>query len=159
MMFETKETMVDHIDDKHDDPSHVISELIHQIRFGLGVDRMGTWSDKLEGIRLLDLHILKLAAKNPNIILGEIRDALDIPHSTLTCAINRLEDHNLLNREISPRDRRSFGLKLTEKGWEIREEHERVDGMIGSIVLDALDGDKEKETLIRLLDKIYKKLR
>ena len=145
-------------EDNHENFLEVISDLINLVRFGLRVDRMGTWSEKLEGIRLLDLHILKLAAENPEILLGEIRAELIIPNSTLTSAIDRLERKNLLERVISQRDRRSYELQLTKEGRLIREEHRRVDLLIGSLVLEAMDNEKEIELLIKLLEKILEEI-
>jgi len=136
----------------------VVTELIHQIRFNLRVDRLESWSDALEGLSLLDLHILKLTAEKPDIILKDIRETLDIPHSTLTSAINRLEQQDLLKRVINQRDLRSFGLELTQKGCAIREEHDRMDHLIGKMVLETLADETERETLIQLLSKINQRL-
>lgn len=138
--------------------NQVVTELIHQIRFGLRIDRLGTWSKALDGIRLLDLHILKLAAEQPDIILKEIRQSLAIPHSTLTSAIDRLEKRGLLQRTICQRDRRSYGLDLSQEGWQIRAEHDRIDQKIAEMVLDSLSDDQERETLIQLLAKINERL-
>ena len=136
----------------------VISELINLVRFGLRVDRMGTWSKKLEGIRLVDLQILNLADVNLAILLGEIRDQLIISHSTLTSAIDRLERKNLIHRVISQRDQRSYEIQLTKEGLQIREEQFRVDMLIGSFVIEALDTDQEIEMLKKLLLKILEKI-
>jgi len=141
-----------------DDQNLAVTELIHQVRFGLRVDRLGTWSEELEGIQLLDLHILKLVAEHPEIILKEIRIELGIPHSTLTSAINRLEKRGLLQRIINKRDLRSYGLELTDHGWHIRREHNRVDRLVAATVLEALSDDHEREMLVLLLSKINKKL-
>jgi len=144
--------------ENQDECLEVISELINLVRFGLRVDRMGTWSKRLEGIRLVDLHILKLADDNPAILLGEIRDQLLIPHSTLTSAIDRLERKNLIHRVISQRDRRSYELQLTDAGMQIREEQFRVDMLICSFVIDALDTEQEIDMLKKLLIKILGKI-
>ena len=143
--------------ENHEDFLVVVSELINLVRFSLRVDRMGTWSEKLEGIRLVDLHILKIADENPKILLGEIRNQLIIPHSTLTSAIDRLEKKNLIYRVISQKDKRSFELKLTNEGLFIREENKRVDMLIGSMVLEALDTEKEIISLIKILEIILEK--
>ena len=135
-----------------------VTELIQQVRFRLRVDRLGSWSKELEGIQLLDLHILKLVDQNPEIILKEIRQELNIPHSTLTSAINRLEKRGLIERVISQRDLRSFGLILTKNGYNIRKEHDRIDKLIATMVLEALDSEDERQVLTRLLEKINQAL-
>jgi len=135
-----------------------VTELIHQVRFGLRVDRLGSWSKNLEGIQLLDLHILKLVEQSPEIILKEIRQELNMPHSTLTSAINRLGERGLIERVISQRDLRSFGLILTQNGRNIRKEHDRVDRLIATKVLEALDTEEERGMLSSLLEKVNKVL-
>ena len=88
--------------------ARVVSDLVHLVLFALRIDRLGTWSKRLEGITPLELHILKLVAERPDTILIEIRKLLGIPHSTLTSAIDRLERRSLLRRAVSHR-RRSGG--------------------------------------------------
>jgi DNA-binding MarR family transcriptional regulator len=88
----------------------------------------------------------------------DIRKALDIPHSTLTSAINRLEKRGFLKRVITQQDRRSYSLRLTKKGEQVQTEHHRVDIMLADKLLEALDTNKERVQLIRLLAKISNKL-
>lgn len=116
-------------------------------------DRLETWSEKLKGISKMELHILLLVQGRPDIVLGEIRDRLDVPNSTLTGVIDRMEKQGLARRTISTRDRRSYGLELTEKGKEVRREHDRILLMLASNMLAALDGE-ERTTFIRLLSKV-----
>lgn len=137
-----------------DDTVDIICDLLHQMTWNIRLDQLGTWTRKLKGMIQLDLHILKLIAERPDIILKEICDELDIPNSTLTSAINRLEKRGLLKRTISQRDRRSYGLEMTQKGWEIHEQHESVDRWIAQKVRDALGNEEEVQTFISLLEKV-----
>jgi DNA-binding MarR family transcriptional regulator len=116
-------------------------------------DRLETWSGKLEGVSKMELHILLLVQSRPDIVLGEIREKLGVPNSTLTGVIDRMEKHGMVERIISRRDRRSYGLMLTEKGKDIRKEHDRILIMLASKMLAVLDGD-ERKTFIRLLSKV-----
>jgi DNA-binding MarR family transcriptional regulator len=127
---------------------------LHRLLWVVRLDRLGTWSKLLRGMVQLDMHILKLIAERPAIILKEICDELNIPNSTLTSAINRLEKKGLLKRVISPRDRRSFGLELTPRGWEFKQEHDQVDRLITVKVLEALEDSAEAQTFIALLVKV-----
>lgn len=120
-------------------------------------DRIETWSKKLEGTTKMELHVLLLVQTQPDIVLGEIRERLGVPNSTLTGVIDRMEKRGLVERTISARDRRSYGLKLTDKGKEIRREHDRVLLMISSKILATLDED-EKMTFIKLLTKVADKM-
>jgi DNA-binding MarR family transcriptional regulator len=116
-------------------------------------DRLEAWSDKLKGISKMELHILLLVQARPDIVLGEIRDRLDVPNSTLTGVIDRMEKQGLVRRTISARDRRSYGLELTEKGKGVRREHDRVLRTIATSMLSTLD-DEERKTFTVLLSKV-----
>lgn len=116
-------------------------------------DRLETWSDKLEGVSKMELHILLLVQNRPEIILGEIKNKLDVPNSTLTGVIDRMEKQGLIERTISRRDRRSYGLEITEKGRAIRREHDRILLMITTKMLAALN-EEERKTFIKLLSKV-----
>ena len=93
-------------------------------------------------------------SKNPDVILGEIISSLDIPKSTLTSAIDRLEKRKYINRIISKRDRRSYGLELTEEGQLAQKEHIDLEYMAYGRILNALDTEEEKQELFKLLKKI-----
>jgi len=117
-------------------------------------DRLYLWSDKLAGIEEIELHVLIIIERNPEAILKEVREVLGIPNSTLTHTIDRMERNGLIKRVISPRDRRSYGLKLTKKGWGVRQEQDRILKMVITMALDFLDSDDERATLARLIGKI-----
>jgi DNA-binding MarR family transcriptional regulator len=116
-------------------------------------DRLETWSEKLEGVSKMEMHILLLVQGRPGIVLGEIREKLGVPNSTLTGVIDRMEKQGLVRRAISGRDRRSYGLEILEKGREVRKEHDRILLMLATKMLVALDG-KERTMFIRLLSKV-----
>ncbi len=116
-------------------------------------DRLETWSEKLEGVSKMELHILLLVQYRPDIVLGEIREKLGIPNSTLTGVIDRMEKQGLVRRIISLRDRRSYGLEIAEKGREVRKEHDRILLMLATKMLATLDKE-ERKTFIRLLSKV-----
>lgn len=128
--------------------------VLHRILFALRYDRLEQLSEKLAGIQPVELHILQLVSRQPDLILREIREALGMPNSTLTSIINRMEERELLERQISIRDRRSYRLALTDEGRVVQAEHDRIDRLVAQRMLDALDTDRERDELIRLLDKI-----
>jgi DNA-binding MarR family transcriptional regulator len=128
------------------------------VLIGLRTDRMESWSEKLHGLTRSDLNILIEVENNPDISLKEIRDKLDIPNSTLTYFVDRLETMGLVQRVICSRDRRSFNLKLTTKGRGIREEHDRVLGLMAARILECLDSDEERRAVVDLLLKIAERI-
>lgn len=102
----------------------------------------------------LEVGILNLLDWDPGLSLKQYAQLLHAPNSTVTSAVNRLENREVLRREIHPDDRRSFRLVLTDLGKELAryraEEKERLFGDL----YDAL-GDKEnREALLLLLEKV-----
>lgn len=108
------------------------------------------------GITSNELSVLKVASKYPDAALKEISQYLDVPGSTLTSIVDRLEKRNLVKRVISLKNRRSYSLELTKKGIKISELHEAAENQLWKKVLGALDEDSERDILINLLDKISK---
>lgn len=129
-----------------------------KVLWAMKVDRPSTWSPAFEGLTPLDLHILAFIEARPDAILKEIRDYLCVPNSTLTGMIDRLEKKGLIERTISGRDRRSFGLKLTEGGADLRKEQHLVRLQSASKMLEALDSDEERLAFVELLNKIGDRL-
>jgi DNA-binding MarR family transcriptional regulator len=68
--------------------------------------------------------------------------------------IDRLEKRNLLTRVISKRDRRSFGLLLTDEGKRLYLEHQKAEQMMWTKILSALENDEETELFLNLIKKI-----
>jgi DNA-binding MarR family transcriptional regulator len=125
----------------------------------LQVDRPSAWSKSFEGLSPVDLHVLAIVEAKPDVILKEIKDYLDVPNSTLTGIVDRLENKGLVERMISSRDRRSFGLKLTGKGRALRDEQRMVRRNAAEKMLGALDSDAEREAFVAMMVKIGDRLR
>ncbi len=126
---------------------------LHRFFKGLKLMNLGEWSDLLAEFGMLDIGVIHHVGAHPEIMLGEVRKILGIPHSTLTSVVNRLEKKKALRRVISPRDRRSYGLVLTKYGRRIEKEHMRLDRLLADKVLKGLDGEEERRTFVELLAK------
>lgn len=109
------------------------------------------WKDKLEGASTVEMSILGIIERKPDVILKEIVERLGIPGSTLTSAVDRLEKRGLLKRVISQRDRRSFGLELTDEGRIAQREHRESEGLLWKKILGSYASAAERRELIRLL--------
>lgn len=116
------------------------------------------WNDKLQGISTVEISILSIIEGKPDSILKEITQILGVPASTLTSAVDRLEKRGLLTRVISKRDRRSFGLALTEDGMLAQQKHRQNETLIWQKILGAYDTAEERGELIRLLSILAQKL-
>ncbi len=109
------------------------------------------WMDKLEGASTIEISILSIIEQKSDVILKEIVEILGIPSSTLTSAIDRLEKRGLLRRIISHKDRRSFGLELTDAGRIAQQEHRDSEKVLWKKVLGSYETSSERRELIRLL--------
>jgi len=81
------------------------------------------FDDELSGVTTVEMGIIHLISEHPDYIMRDIIENLELPASTLTSAVNRLEKRGYLQREIAPQDRRSFRLVLTPLGEKAQERH------------------------------------
>ncbi|AKN34134.1 MarR family transcriptional regulator [Clostridium carboxidivorans P7] len=115
---------------------------------------MNEYSDLTKGISMVDFRVLRVVAENPGKQIKDLLNILKIPNSTLTSVINRLEKRGILKRVISPEDRRSFNLEITDLGKDIQEEHMKFDYAVARKYLEATESEEEKRFLIKFLKKL-----
>ena len=111
--------------------------------------KLGTY-----GISAPQFGTMLLIGSNPGVSQSSVAEALRFDRSTLVQIIDRLEDRDLVVREVSAHDRRSHALKLTDQGETLLTalkalalEHE------DEMTHDLEEG--ERDTLIRLLERIH----
>lgn len=109
---------------------------------------------EIKDLSPLDISVVNIVASNPDIIIKEIAGNLNIPNSTLTSSLNRLEKKGIANRTISSRDRRSFGLILTDKGLKVQQIHLEFERAFFERILTKLDTHEERTLLLDLIKKI-----
>lgn len=109
---------------------------------------------EMKELTTLDISVVNIAATNPDIIIREIAGILKIPNSTLTSSLNRLERKGIANRTISSRDRRSFGLELTDKGQKVQQIHLDFERTFFESILAKLDTHEDRAALLDLLKKV-----
>ena len=109
---------------------------------------------ELKSLTTTDISVLSIAATNPSIIIREIAERLNIPNSTLTSSINRLQKKGIAIRIISPRDRRAFSLELTEKGRAVQRLHIDFEKAFFEMVLQKLPSSEERTALMDLMETI-----
>ena len=131
-----------------------INKVWHRLVGSLQRTSESLWAGPLSGVTTVEMSVLSLVEENPDIILREILSRLSIPASTLTSAVDRLEKRGLLQRVISRRDRRSFGLLLTDEGRQAQQEHRRGEEQLWEIVMGSFDTAGERAALLRLLGKL-----
>lgn len=135
-----------------------LAQAFLKVLVGIRNDRLWLWSPALQGFTTLDLHVLLMVEQKPDLILKEIRDRLELPNSTLTSVIDRLEKRAVVERTINHRDHRSYGLRLTDHGREIRAEHERVYHLMMERLLECLPLDADHAAFVEKMVKIGDRL-
>jgi DNA-binding MarR family transcriptional regulator len=131
-----------------------LDKLWHVIMHTTLQDLPVTMDECLKELTTVDLIILTEIAQKPDIILKEIRAVTQLPNSTLTSVIDRLERRGLLKRVITERDRRSYGLMLTADGQRVYQAHFEFENHLFTAILQCLDSDAERALFLRLLGKI-----
>ncbi|GEA31581.1 MarR family winged helix-turn-helix transcriptional regulator [Clostridium diolis] len=109
---------------------------------------------RIKGLSDNEISIIRIISEKEEVIIRDILEILNIPKSTLTNMIDRLEKRNLIRRSISKRDRRSYKLDLTEEGKKAQEEHIKFEEEIYGKVMISLDTYEERENLLNIMRKI-----
>ena len=113
-------------------------------------------TDKLKDCGILEVKILKYIYRNPDCMIKSISKALNVPNSTFSNAVNRLSSRDLLIREISNDDLRSYKLTLTADGKQAAAEHIAAEVKIFERLIDDFN-EHDKSELLRLLDAVADK--
>lgn len=107
-----------------------------------------------EGISAPQFGTLLLIEANPDISQSAVAEALRFDRSTLVQIIDRLEDRGLVVRHVSPTDRRSHALRLTDQGETELAKLKDLAAQHEADVAVALS-DAERAELIALLAKLH----
>ncbi|WP_238861677.1 MarR family transcriptional regulator [Clostridium sp. YIM B02569] len=109
---------------------------------------------RIKGLSDNEISIIRIISEKEEVIIRDILEILNIPKSTLTNMIDRLEKRDLISRSISKRDRRSYKLELTEEGKKAQEEHIKFEEEIYGKIMISLDTYEERENLLNIMRKI-----
>ncbi|WPC44351.1 MarR family winged helix-turn-helix transcriptional regulator [Clostridium sp. JS66] len=139
----------------NDEDIKIVDAAIHELIYKMMSSKfMNEYSDLTKGISMIDFRVLRVVAENPGKQIKDLLNILKVPNSTLTSVINRLEKRGILKRVISPEDRRSFNLEITDLGKDIQEEHMKFDYAVARKYLEATESEEEKRFLIKFLKKL-----
>jgi DNA-binding MarR family transcriptional regulator len=107
------------------------------------------------GLKQVDFSVLSLIAHNPGATSRQLCATLDILPPNLVSLIATMDSRGLIERRPHPHDGRAIGLHLTASGAELVREAEQT---VAQLEMDASERltTRERETLIRLLQRIYR---
>ena len=106
------------------------------------------------GLKQVDFSVLSLLAHNPGATSRQLCNTLDILPPNLVSLVATLDSRGLIERRPHPHDGRAVGLHLTEAGEKLIGEAEQTVAQLEADASARLTA-RERETLIRLLQKIY----
>lgn len=106
------------------------------------------------GLKQVDFSVLSLLAHNPGATSRQLCSTLDILPPNLVSLIAAMDARGLIVRRPHPHDGRAIGLHLTPAGEELVQEAEQTVIQLEADASARLTS-RERETLIRLLQKIY----
>ena len=93
----------------------------------------------------------------PGVAPTEMARARNVSKNTISSLLRSLEDQGLVTRAVSPTDRRSFVIQLTEKGRkQVRERSPQHLAYLNELASDL--APEERQQLIVLLRKLYKSI-
>jgi DNA-binding MarR family transcriptional regulator len=95
--------------------------------------------------------------KEEGVTHSELAGRLNVHPATVTNALKRMERAGFLERRADPEDQRVSRVYLTEAGREIRGAVERVWADLEQQTFEGF-ADEERETLERLLARVYENL-
>ncbi len=117
------------------------------------------YQHQTSNIQPQDMYVLERIYFNKKMVVKDISKQYNIPPSTLTGIIDRLEKKSFIERLRTNIDRRAIELVTTAKGKEIVEQHISEDKAFSSNFFNTLEPEKKekfKELLEELLIKINK---
>lgn len=106
------------------------------------------------GLKQVDFSVLSLIAHNPGATSRQLCSTLDILPPNLVSLIAAMDSRGLIERRPHPHDGRAIGLYLTPAGEDLIREAEQTVMQLEADASARLT-PRERETLIRLLQKIY----
>lgn len=120
------------------DQTNEIIDLWHEVNMRMKIEMSSGKYPMLPGISIVELSILQVVENHPSCMLKEISNQLNLPKSTLTSAINRLETKNFVKRTLCKADKRAYNLELTPDGLQAQIEHRKIENNVFSELLQNL---------------------
>jgi DNA-binding MarR family transcriptional regulator len=119
-------------------------------------ERLTAWESTVvrdSGLTTAQNHAIEIVGHAGAIQMKDLAIKIGVTTGTLTVAVDRLEEKNLLKRVSHQTDRRSYLIELTEAGRKVFEKHHALHLDLTRNVLESLT-DEEKSQFRLLLKKV-----
>lgn len=123
-------------------------------------ERLSSWEDSVvrdSGLTTAQAHTIEIVGHAGPIKMKDLAQKIGVTTGTLTVAVDRLEEKQLLVRQSCKTDRRAFLIELTESGRAYFKQHHNFHiQMTQEIVADLTD--EEQQIFGIILEKMLKKI-
>jgi DNA-binding MarR family transcriptional regulator len=119
-------------------------------------ERLSAWESTVvrgSGLTTTQNHLIEIVGHSGAIQMKDLAVKIGVTTGTLTVAVDRLEEKNLLKRVSHQTDRRSYLIELTEAGRMVFEKHHALHLGLTRNMLETLT-DEEKSRFSLLLKKV-----
>lgn len=123
-------------------------------------ERLSSWEDSVvkdSGLTTAQAHTIEIVGHAGSIKMKDLARKIGVTTGTLTVAIDRLEERQLLVRQPCKTDRRVYLIELTESGKIYFNQHHNFHiKMTQEIVADLTE--EEQQIFGSILEKMLKKI-
>lgn len=123
-------------------------------------ERLSSWEDSVvrdSGLSTAQAHTIEIVGHAGPIKMKDLAEKIGVTTGTLTVAIDRLEEKQLLVRQPCKTDRRAYLIELTALGKTYFKQHHNFHiKMTQEIVADLTD--KEQHLFGSIIEKMLKKI-
>jgi DNA-binding MarR family transcriptional regulator len=102
--------------------------------------------------------ILFLLKKTGTMKMTELGGLLEIDNSTITRLVDRLEEMELVERRMNPKDRRQYLISITEKGQDEIRKVQIIANQTNEMIKQGFTSEEVK-VLLRILDSFHQKFK
>ena len=121
-------------------------------------DRFTSWENSViqqGSLTVAGAHAIEKLGHNGSMSMKDLSKSLGVTTGTITVTVDRLEKGGYAVRDRSESDRRSYIIRLTEKGREAFSDHHTHHMSLSDEIASILSEDEVKN-FVRILEKINK---
>nr|WP_321400921.1 MarR family transcriptional regulator [uncultured Desulfobacter sp.] len=123
-------------------------------------EKLSSWEDAVvrdTGLTTAQAHTIEIIGHSGPIKMKDLAHRIGVTTGTLTVAVDKLENKNLLERKPCKTDRRAYLIELTDAGQKYFKQHHNFHiKMTQEIVADLTD--EEQALFGMILEKMVKKI-
>ncbi len=119
-------------------------------------EKLSSWEHSVvrdKGLTLPQMHTLEILGIHEALRMKELAEKMGVTTGTLTVMVDRLEKNGMVRRRPHETDRRSILVELTDAGFELFLEHDKLHEQLTEDITSTLT-EAEREGLTASLKKM-----